>query len=107
MTTLHSDEAIDLHRLVIAEARQFPELASAFYANGPRRYLDVLTELLDGDVVTAEHLLGLLLGEPHRRRLLGLDRAPSRARAKAQALAALKASAWSAKEVSVRVCCLG
>ena len=85
MTTLHSDEAIDLHRLVIAEARQFPELASAFYANGPRRYLDVLTELLDGDAVTAEHLFGLLLGEPHRRRLLGLDPAPTPPRAKAQA----------------------
>lgn len=89
--TLHSDEAIALHRIVIAESRQFPELASAFYANGPRRYIDVLAERLDGDGAAAEHLFALLLGEPHRRRLLDLDPAPSKAQARKHATSALTA----------------
>lgn len=77
--TLHSDVAIGLHRMVIAEAHQFPDLATGFYAAGPQRYIDALSELVE----CPEELFALLLGEPHRRRLLGLDAPPSRTQAEA------------------------
>ncbi|MFD6179146.1 MULTISPECIES: TetR/AcrR family transcriptional regulator [unclassified Isoptericola] len=95
--TLHGDDAVTLHRLVVAEARQLPRLAADFYANGPARTVEVLAELLAaehpglGDVpVRAEELYTLLLGEPHRRRLLGLEPAPSPAAARAHARRALR-----------------
>lgn len=92
--TLHSDDAIGLHRLVIAEARRFPDLAERFYDQGPRRYIAAIGALLpqDGEAeagVRAEALFGLLLGEPHRRRLLGLQAAPDAAGSEAHARAAL------------------
>lgn len=80
--TLHSDEAVGLHRLMIAESGQFPELAAQFYVDGPEGYIGALTARLDGSVpagarpTRAEALFALLLGEPHRRRLLGLTAAP-------------------------------
>ncbi|MEV0792605.1 TetR/AcrR family transcriptional regulator [Kribbella sp. NPDC050459] len=93
--TLHSDTAISLHRMVIAESAQFPELAAGFYASGPERYMARLSELIAENVpdseATAEQLFALLLGEPHRRRLLGLEPAPTRARAEALARAAVRA----------------
>ncbi len=80
---LHSDEAVGLHRLMIAECGQFPDLAARFYASGPRGYIELLSSRLPdgpggGDrTELAEALFGLLLGEPHRRRLLGLSPAPT------------------------------
>jgi AcrR family transcriptional regulator len=95
--TLHGDDAVTLHRLVIAESRQLPELAADFYARGPARSVDVLATLLaaehpDRDAVRerAEELYTLLLGEPHRRRLLGLEPAPTAARALAHARGAIR-----------------
>lgn len=88
-----SDEAIGLHRLVTGEAATFPDLAARHYANGPRRYIGVLAGLLAalppdrlavrlavraGDYeALAEQLFTLLMGERHRRRMFGLDPAPS------------------------------
>lgn len=77
---LNSDDAVGLHRLMIGEAPQFPELAAAFYSSGPQGYVTLLAQRLsrtatDGE---AEALFGLLLGEPHRRRLLGLASAPTK-----------------------------
>ncbi|MDX3006611.1 TetR/AcrR family transcriptional regulator [Kribbella solani] len=87
---LHSDEAIGLHRLMIAEARTFPELAARFYQDGPRTYIAAIdARLPEPDAVRAEALFALLLGEPHRQRLLGLRPAPTRAAAKAHARAVL------------------
>ncbi|MFI2105657.1 TetR/AcrR family transcriptional regulator [Isoptericola sp. NPDC019693] len=90
--TLHGDDAVTLHRLVIAEARQLPGLAADFYERGPGRSVDVLAALLaaehpdlGGPRERAEELYTLLLGEPHRRRLLGLDPPPSAARAREHA----------------------
>lgn len=79
---LHADDAVAMHRLMIGECRQFPELASRFYESGPRGYVELLERHLDAAPpadapVLAEALFGLLLGEPHRRRLLGLTPAPS------------------------------
>lgn len=90
--TLHSDEAVGLHRLMIAEARRFPELARRFYEEGPQSYIAALQRLMpDHDRARAEALFELLLGESHRRRLLGLRDAPDAAAARAQAKAALAA----------------
>lgn len=89
--TLHSDAAIGLHRLVIAEAQRFPELAERFYDEGPRRYVAALGERLpEPHQPQAEALFGLLLGEPHRQRLLGLRPAPDDDAAAAHAAAALR-----------------
>ncbi|MFC7880039.1 TetR/AcrR family transcriptional regulator [Isoptericola sp. NPDC057391] len=95
--TLHGDDAVTLHRLVIAESRQLPRLAADFYERGPARTVEVLATLLaaehpDLDALPerAEELYTLLLGEPHRRRLLGLEPAPSAGRARAQARRAIR-----------------
>lgn len=92
--TLHSDDAVGLHRLVIAESRRFPELAERFYDEGPRRYIAEIRARLDEDNASdahtrAEALFALLLGEPHRQRLLGLRPAPDASAAAAQARTAL------------------
>ncbi|PSL05283.1 TetR family transcriptional regulator [Haloactinopolyspora alba] len=87
-----SDEAVGLHRLVIAEATNFPDLAARLYTNGAQRYIgvlrDLLAELPDDQLLLparatpdehgrqAEALFTQLLGEWHRRRLFGLDPAP-------------------------------
>lgn len=91
--TLHAADAIGLHRLVIAEATQFPELAATFYSTGPQRYIDLLAQHLADDepAAHAEVLFTLLLGEPHRKRLLGLAAPPSAAEASRHAHEALTA----------------
>lgn len=96
--TLHGDQAVTLHRLVIAEALQFPDLAAAFYTHGPASSTEALAHHLavhlgaaPSDPVDAptrslaEALYTLLLGEAHRRRLLGLAPAPTVAQARAHA----------------------
>lgn len=92
---LHSDDAVGLHRLMIGESAQFPDLADRFYTSGPGGYIRLLAECLgerlpphDRDHL-AEALFGLLLGEDHRRRLLGLRPAPTPAAARDHARAAL------------------
>ncbi|MFG2738113.1 TetR/AcrR family transcriptional regulator [Streptomyces carpaticus] len=88
--TLHSDEAVGLHRLMVTEAYAFPALAERFYRDGPVSYVNALIERLPGrDRDLAGALFSLLLGEPHRQRLLGLRAAPTRAEAEGLATAAL------------------
>ncbi len=88
---LHSDDAVGLHRLAIGEARRFPDLAVRFYDDGPRRYIAALRDRLPGhDETDAEALFALLLGEPHRQRLLGLRPAPDPEQAAAHAEGALR-----------------
>lgn len=96
--TLHGDQAVTLHRLVIAEALQFPDLAAAFYTHGPASSTEALAHHLavhlgaapsdpvdDATRALAEALYTLLLGEAHRRRLLGLAPAPTVAQAREHA----------------------
>ncbi|MFF3025951.1 TetR/AcrR family transcriptional regulator [Microbacterium sp. NPDC057944] len=91
VATLHSDEAIGLHRLMITSSRDFPELSARFYVDGPERYIAALrARLAPHDVTHAEALFTLLLGEPHRRRLLGLAAAPSAEEARTHASRALE-----------------
>jgi AcrR family transcriptional regulator len=79
---VHSDELVGLHRLVIAEAGRFPELASVLHTQGDARHIARLAEHIRAErgailADLAEPLFSLLLGERHRRRLLGLSPAPS------------------------------
>jgi AcrR family transcriptional regulator len=83
---VHSDELVGLHRLVIAESSRFPELASVLHSQGDARHIARLAEHIKTEraperATLAEPLFSLLLGERHRRRLQGLDPAPSMAQA--------------------------
>jgi TetR/AcrR family transcriptional repressor of mexJK operon len=82
-------ETLELHRIVIAESRRFPELGRMFYDNGPQICIDVLTRYFSRNrgssqfrIVTprraAEEFLELLRGYAHLRVILGLEKAPSR-----------------------------
>ena len=76
-------DAITLYRIVIAEAPRFPDLAAAFYENGPARVARGLADYFAGETAagrldiknptgSAEQYLGLLLGQIHLRALLGV-----------------------------------
>jgi TetR/AcrR family transcriptional repressor of mexJK operon len=94
VSRVHSDELVGLHQLVIAESTRFPELALILHGNGDTRHIARLAEHIRAErgaasEPLAEPLFSLLLGEKHRRRLLGIDPAPSPAQAAAHAEAAL------------------
>ncbi|HEY0936831.1 MAG TPA: TetR/AcrR family transcriptional regulator [Trebonia sp.] len=94
VSRVHSDELVGLHRLVIAESARFPELAAILHRNGDARHIARLATHLraergPGCEPLAEPLFSLLLGEKHRRRLLGIDPAPGPAQAARHANAAL------------------
>jgi TetR/AcrR family transcriptional regulator, mexJK operon transcriptional repressor len=91
---VHSDELVGLHRLVIAESARFPELALILHSSGDARHIARLAEHLRAErgaasEPLAEPLFSLLLGERHRRRLLGIDPAPTPGQAATHADAAL------------------
>ena len=94
VSRVHSDELVGLHRLVIAESARFPELALILHSSGDARHIARLAEHIRAErgpasEMLAEPLFSLLLGEKHRRRLLGLDPAPTPAEATGHARAAL------------------
>ena len=94
VSRVYSDELVGLHQLVIAESARFPELARILHSNGDARHIARLAEHLrvergPASEALAEPLFSLLLGEKHRRRLLGIDPPPTPAQAFAQADAAL------------------
>lgn len=94
ISRVHSDELVGLHRLVIAESARFPELALILHRSGDARHIarlaeHIRTERGPASEPLAEPLFSLLLGEKHRRRLLGIDPAPTLAQAAAHADAAL------------------
>ena len=95
ISRVHSDELVGLHRLVIAESTRFPELARILHSSGDARHIarlaeHIRTERGPASESLAEPLFSLLLGEKHRRRLLGIDPAPTAAQAAAHADAALR-----------------
>ncbi|HEY5225088.1 MAG TPA: TetR/AcrR family transcriptional regulator [Microbacteriaceae bacterium] len=74
---LDSAELIGLHRLVIAESTRFPELAVALHDNGEVQHIARLAEHIRLEhgadaAARASELFTLLVGEDHRKRLLGL-----------------------------------
>jgi len=85
---IHSDEAIALHRMMIANAGQSPHLAELFYEAGPKRTLDGFERYLRAAVQAgqldindipraAEHFFVLCKGLAHMRRLVGCAKACS------------------------------
>ncbi len=91
---LHSDELVSLHQLVIGESARFPELAVILHSGGDARHIARLAEHIGAErgperERLAEPLFSLLLGERHRRRLLGIDPAPTGRQAAAHANAAI------------------
>jgi TetR/AcrR family transcriptional repressor of mexJK operon len=91
---IHSDELVALHQLVIGESARFPELAVILHSSGDARHIARLAEHIRAErgpelTALAEPLFSLLLGERHRRRLLGIDPAPTAAQAATHANAAL------------------
>jgi TetR/AcrR family transcriptional regulator, mexJK operon transcriptional repressor len=94
VSRVHSDELVGLHRLVIAESTRFPELAQILHTSGDARHIARLGAHLRAErgparEPLAEPLFSLLLGEKHRRRLLGIAPAPSPEQAAVHAGAAL------------------
>jgi TetR/AcrR family transcriptional regulator, mexJK operon transcriptional repressor len=94
VSRVHSDELVGLHQLVIGESARFPELAVILHTSGDARHIARLAGHLRaerglGTAPLAEPLFSLLLGEKHRRRLLGIDPAPTLPQAAAHADAAL------------------
>jgi TetR/AcrR family transcriptional regulator, mexJK operon transcriptional repressor len=94
VSRVHSDELVGLHRLVIAESARFPELAVILHSHGDARHIARLSEHIRAErgpvrEPLAEPLFSLLLGERHRRRLLGLDLPPTPEQAAAHANASL------------------
>lgn len=90
ISRVHSDELVGLHRLVIAESARFPELARVLYAHGDARHISRLAAHIRAErgpsyERLAEPLFSLLLGERHRRRLLGLTPPPTPGQAAAHA----------------------
>lgn len=78
VSRLFADEAIAVHRALIGAGGVDAALAAEFYEEGPGRAQRFLGEHLPAEaLVPADVLFTALLGEPHRRRLLGLDDAPS------------------------------
>lgn len=81
-------ETLELHRIVIAESRRFPELGRMFYENGPEICIDVLAKYFSRNRGNsqlkigmpwraAEEFLELLRGYAHLRVILGIEKAPS------------------------------
>ncbi|MBP2377106.1 AcrR family transcriptional regulator [Microbacterium phyllosphaerae] len=75
---LLGDEAVGIHRAIISAAVLHPPLALEFYDEGPARAQGFLASHLTPDApVSPDLLFTALLGEPHRRRLLGLAGPPT------------------------------
>ena len=83
---VYAESSVALHRVLIAERTQFPELAETFYRVGPGATRLRLAEYLARETargrlkapepdVAAEHFLGMLVGHSYMRRLLGLETA--------------------------------
>lgn len=89
MDIIFAKDTIELHRIVVAECRRFPELGRLFYRSGPEACIEMLEQYLHRHrkLVLARHstprrlaedFLDLVRGYPHLRVLLGIDRRPSR-----------------------------
>jgi TetR/AcrR family transcriptional repressor of mexJK operon len=89
MDIVFATDTVELHRIVIAESRRFPQLGRFFYDSGPEACIVALARYfaahrhdrrfkVSDPRRTAEEFLELLRGYAHLRMLLGLQKAPSR-----------------------------
>ncbi len=81
METLLSEEALMLYRAMVSEAPRFPELAQAFFENGPKKISNRVIELLafherEGKCkfrdprTTAALFIGMMRGDHHMAAVL-------------------------------------
>ncbi len=84
MDLILDDRALAFYRVVIAQSVRFPELARAFYENGPGRAIKSLADYLAEEnargrlavsdpIRAAEQFFSLLSGYVHVRALLGME----------------------------------
>jgi TetR/AcrR family transcriptional regulator, mexJK operon transcriptional repressor len=96
LTRIHTREKAAIHRMVVAEARAFPRLATIFHATGPGAGVALVAAALKraaerGEVrcadprAAARRLLSLLMGEAHLRLVLGLAKPPTKTQAAREA----------------------
>ena len=89
-TMMMSEPALVLYRMVVAEAAKFPELAQSFYAEGPARAVQHLSDFLAASVArgtlkvtdpdyAAEQFFALIHTHMSMRRRLNLIGMPSEA----------------------------
>lgn len=81
-TSLLREEAVAFQRAVISAAPLHPQMATEFYASGPRAAQLFLAERMPHETAgeredAAETLLSLMFGEYYRRRLIGITPAPT------------------------------
>lgn len=96
LDTIFAPETLALHRVVVAECRQFPELGRQFYERGPAVSIATLAAYLARNAkrrlpaAESAHLaaefMSMLRGYEHMRALLGLE-APPRPRERERQIA--------------------
>lgn len=81
---LHAKQALQLHRVMVAESEGFPEMAYMFYETGPLKMQDLLKGYLENlhaqgvlnipdASISADIFLGMIKGRTHLKALLGID----------------------------------
>lgn len=84
---VQTERSLALHRMLVAEQAQFPDVARTFYRAGPGHTLEQVAQYLSremgrGRIIAAdplqaaEHFLGMLSGHGYMRRLLGVEGRP-------------------------------
>lgn len=84
MTALFLPDALDLHRIVHAESRRFPEIAEMFMRSGPQLVFTALTETFRrfaarGQIACEEprlaagQFIGMVKADSHMRAAIGLE----------------------------------
>ncbi|MDD3446690.1 MAG: TetR/AcrR family transcriptional regulator [Zavarzinia sp.] len=90
LDVLTSPQSLKTMRVVMAEAGRRPDIAARFYRAGPARVVNALTAfldrakargalVLDDPRIAAELFFGMIRGDLHIRRLLGLADTPDAA----------------------------
>jgi AcrR family transcriptional regulator len=88
VTMLLSEQALTMHRMVVAEAEKFPELAQTFFQNGPARSIGHLSAYLlrvtqqgrlriEDTEFAAEQFFALIQARLYMRRQLRLTAMPT------------------------------
>jgi TetR/AcrR family transcriptional repressor of mexJK operon len=92
---IHSEESVAMHRLMIAQGAQNPQLSQQFFNAGPQRLLDAMQQLLEradrkgqlrvaDPLRAADHFFSMLKGACHLLLLIGACTAPQGDEAEAQ-----------------------
>ena len=93
LRSLVSPNGQELFRLMVGEARRFPEVGRLFYSGGPKMTVSLVEEFLKGahergalnvpdPVLAAEHFVSMVRGEIVLRCLMGVTPRPSEAKMK-------------------------